>query len=153
MHPRELEQIVGGRLRRLPLPRAPETLLPRVLAAVQAWAQRPWYARAWFTWPAPLQLGSVIALVLLFLLTALILPAVQTMALGIFGGPVAAAATYLSAAWQGAAAATQTVRVLWRALAEPIAPYVFVVVVAMCLACGAFVTVISCVAIAGDAHR
>ena len=33
------------------LPRAPHTLLPRVLAAVQAWAQRPWYERAWFTWP------------------------------------------------------------------------------------------------------
>ena len=38
-------------LRRLPLPRAPQTLLPRVMAAVQAWAQRPWYTRAWFAWP------------------------------------------------------------------------------------------------------
>ena len=43
--------LVDRELRQLPSPRAPHTLLPRVLAAVEQWTRRPWYARAWFTWP------------------------------------------------------------------------------------------------------
>ena len=55
----DLERRVHDELRRLPAPLAPGTLLPRVLAAVDAWARRPWYARAWFTWPIGLRVASV----------------------------------------------------------------------------------------------
>src|SRR6478752_931002 len=58
----DLEALASRELRRLPLPRAPQTLLPRVLAAVDAWARRPWYMRAWFTWPLGWQ-GASLALV------------------------------------------------------------------------------------------
>jgi hypothetical protein len=56
----ELEQRMRDELARLPSPGAPPTLLPRVLAAVDAWVSRPWYARAWFTWPLGWQAVSVV---------------------------------------------------------------------------------------------
>ena len=153
MPPRDLEQTVGARLRQLPRPRAPETLLPRVLAAVQAWAQRPWYARAWLTWPAPLQIGSVAAFVVLAGLAAVLFPVVQGFAREIVAPPMARAMTYASALFQSAAAAAQATRLLWRALVEPLASYVFAVVVAICAACAAFATAINRVVIADHAHR
>ena len=47
MNPADLETLVDCKLKALPTPRAPHTLLPRVLAAVQEWTLRPWYTRAW----------------------------------------------------------------------------------------------------------
>src|SRR4051812_50169104 len=57
----DLERRVGDELRRLTSPQAPGTLLPRVLAAVDAWSRRPWYTRAWFTWPLGWQIASIAA--------------------------------------------------------------------------------------------
>ena len=51
MHPVELQRHIDRELKSLPVLPAPDTLLPRVLAAVRHWADRPWHARAWFTWP------------------------------------------------------------------------------------------------------
>src|SRR3954464_3399700 len=51
MEPDEAERLIDMRLRHLPQLRAPVTLLPRVMSAVHQWSDRPWYARAWFTWP------------------------------------------------------------------------------------------------------
>jgi hypothetical protein len=45
-------------LRRLALPSAPPTLVSRVMLAVNALDRRPWYARAWVTWPEPLRIAS-----------------------------------------------------------------------------------------------
>ena len=52
MDPDELASLIDRELRDLPGPRAPRSLLPRVLEAV-AEARRPWYARAWRTVAAP----------------------------------------------------------------------------------------------------
>jgi hypothetical protein len=60
----DLERLTGQKLRSLPPPRAPRTLLPRVMDAVRH-AARPWYQRAWFTWPAGWQAASVAALLVL----------------------------------------------------------------------------------------
>ena len=73
----ELEKHVDRALADLPPLTAPGTLLPRVLAAVQAWAERPWYQRAWLTWPAGLQAASVALLILLVAGGALAMPLVQ----------------------------------------------------------------------------
>src|SRR5262245_12551033 len=89
MHPSERDDIVGRSLRRLPSPRAPETLLPRVLAAVAAWAQRPWYERAWFTWPAPLQIGSIAVFVLLAGLALIAWPGVHVTLASAISAPAA----------------------------------------------------------------
>src|SRR4029450_4834111 len=83
-------------LRRLPSPVAPHTLLPRVLAAVDAWARRPWYTRAWFTWPAGGQVASIVAVLL-----------------------VAIGAWMLPAAPPSLVVTTNAGRVLWRTMVEP----------------------------------
>lgn len=111
----DLEQRVDRELRRLPAPRAPHTLLPRVLAAVEAWVNRPWYTRAWFTWPLGWQVASVALLVL-------------TVA-GVWMLPPAPPSVVVT---------TNAGRVLWRTIVEPFLAYAFVIVVIMCLACAAF---------------
>jgi hypothetical protein len=70
----ELEVRVHGALRALPPPRAPETLLPRVMEAVRRRAVQPWYERAWLTWPLGWRAASGLALALVILGLAWWLP-------------------------------------------------------------------------------
>jgi len=111
----DLERRVHHELQRLPMPMAPHTLLPRVLAAVDAWARKPWYTRAWFTWPIGWQIASVITLALV--------------AIGVWMLPPAPPSLVVT---------TNAGRVLWRTIVEPFLFYAFGVVVLMCLACAAF---------------
>lgn len=111
----DLERRVDRELQRLPAPRAPHTLLPRVLAAVEAWVDRPWYTRAWFTWPLGWQVASVALLAFAFVGVWLLPPA-----------PPSVVVT------------TNAGRVLWRTMIEPFLAYAFVIVVIMCVACAAF---------------
>jgi len=46
-----LEEFIHQALRQLPELEAPKTLAPRVLAALQAQADRPWWQQAWWNWP------------------------------------------------------------------------------------------------------
>ena len=55
-----LEQEIGRALRQLPLRRAPATLLPRVLAAIQAHAHQPWWQRPLATWPRWMQVITLV---------------------------------------------------------------------------------------------
>ena len=113
----ELETLVDRELRRLPQPRAPHTLLPRVMAAVEVWAQRPWYTRAWFAWPVGWRVASLAPLALLaYALWSWSLPAAP---------PTVVAATDAS-------------RVVWSALIEPLLPYILLVVLLMGVVCAAF---------------
>jgi hypothetical protein len=111
----DLERRMRDELTRLPSPVAPASLLPRVLAAVDAWVSRPWYARAWFTWPLAWQAASVVfvALALYATWVAPPLPA-SIVATGNAGG------------------------VIWRTLIEPLLGYVVGLVVLMGLACAVF---------------
>jgi len=52
-------------LKRLPDRPAPATLMPRVLAAIQARARLPWYRQDWSTWPRFAQGFSLAVLSLL----------------------------------------------------------------------------------------
>src|SRR5262245_1410096 len=54
-----LDASLDTALARLTAVRAPETLLPRVMAATGRLTARPWYARTWDTWPAAYQRVSV----------------------------------------------------------------------------------------------
>ena len=105
----ELETLVHRRLRQLPDPQAPQTLLPRVMAAVRAWSERPWYQRAWVSWPAALQAVSIAALA------------------AVIGGG------FLVVQWTERVAAPAIV--LWRTLVEPAAPYAFLAVLLLSLTC------------------
>jgi hypothetical protein len=111
----DLERRMRDELTRLPSPVAPASLLPRVLAAVDAWVSRPWYARAWFTWPLAWQAASVVfvALALYATWVAPPLPA-SIVATGNAGG------------------------LIRRTLIEPLLGYVVGLVVLMGLACAVF---------------
>ena len=62
--PDDLERLVDRALAELPTPRAPRSLRPRVLAAVEP---VPIVGRPWFTWPWPLQAAAVLGAVALAL--------------------------------------------------------------------------------------
>jgi hypothetical protein len=153
MHPADLETFVDGKLKERPMPRAPRTLLPRVLAAVQEWTLRPWYTRAWLAWPPGWQVASIAALVLLLVAGAMLIPSAQAAA-------GAAASTLASAGPMSEATAIarraevtiNAVRVLWRALGEPFVPYAFALVMLMCLACATFATALNRLALGREFH-
>jgi hypothetical protein len=75
MDPFELEQIADRALKALPTPRAPHTLLPRVMAAVAQLRPAP---RTWFTWRREWQLASIGALVALALGAAWLVTATRS---------------------------------------------------------------------------
>ena len=61
LHDHELDQDALTRaLVDLPAPAAPETLRPRVMAAIERIAARPWYARGWRAWPIAWQATSAV---------------------------------------------------------------------------------------------
>ena len=62
----ELETRIDRELKRLPELPAPPALLPRVLAVLGRQAVRPWYRRAWQTWPLGLQVASFAVLAAMF---------------------------------------------------------------------------------------
>ena len=148
MHPVDLETLVDRELRQLPALRAPHTLLPRVLAAVQQWSQRPWYARAWFTWPVAAQIASAAALVLIVATSALLITGAQLAV----DETSARLLSRLSPFAQSAEATVNAARVVWRALIEPLLVYAFGLVVLMCLACAAFGTALNHVAFRRAVH-
>ena len=80
MHRGETEPRIDRALRELPLLRAPDTLLPRVSAAVQAWIRRPWYERAWFTWPLALRVAGIATLALLLAGASVVAPDIFALA-------------------------------------------------------------------------
>jgi hypothetical protein len=140
MDPADLERLIDRELRALPAPRAPRTLLPRVMAAVEA-SRQPWYSRAWLTWPIGWQVASIALLLGVVAGTASLLPALRSAASVLsfvdgVGGGVAETARDVEVA-------TSAVRVLWRALVAPVVPYAFALVSLMCVACAVFGTALN----------
>lgn len=68
----DLEKLMERELRSLPAPSAPETLAPRVMAAIAARAALPWHRRTWFEWPRGWQIASAV-LTVAFLATLMTL--------------------------------------------------------------------------------
>ncbi len=148
MNPIDLETLVDRGLRKLPPPRAPHTLLPRVLAAVQRWSERPWYARAWFTWPVGGQIVSVAALMLILVGGALLMMTAQSA----FDQTTARLLSDVTPIAHRAEATLNAARVVWRAVIEPLTPYAFALVTLMCLACVAFGSALNHVAFRRAVH-
>ncbi len=147
MNEDDLERLAHRELRRLPAPRAPHTLLPRVMAAAEAWARRPWYARAWVTWPAGWQAVSIAALVLVVAGTVVLAPRVQVVAGAAISSVQARFVGEVLDVAQPVEATTASARILWRTLLEPLATYALVVVILMFLACAVFGTALNHVVI------
>jgi len=150
MQPVDPEAVVHRALNRLPLPRAPRTLLPRVLAAARALAERPWYTRAWLTWPIAWQAASVAALVLLVALGVRMAPLADTTLRGAAAAvpgdgvaPLVDAARRIDSAARSAAAVADAIWVAWRAVMLPGVIYGFGLLGLMCAVCTAFFATLS----------
>ena len=141
MDPADLERLVDRELRALPLPRAPRALLPRVMAAVEERAQRPWYTRAWLHWPVGWQFASALVLLGIVATGSVLLPQLRdaVMALTFVAnvrGDVAESARDVEVA-------TTAVRVVWRTLLAPVVPWAFGLITLMCAACAVFGTALN----------
>jgi hypothetical protein len=149
MNPIDLEQLVDAELKRLPTPRAPRSLLPRVLAAAAAQPQvAP--ARGWAAWSRVWQFaGGVVAMALivgLWKLVALVQPFAAELlpALGL------GRATTLT---RSADDAATVVRVLWDVLLQPVATYVSILAISFALACALLWSAVERLAPGGASQR
>ena len=138
MNPVELEDAIDRELKQLPAPRAPETLLPRVLAATVARPRARWFAQPWLGWPLGWQVASVAALVAIGVGLAMLVPALSQPS-----GP-APAATRLAApapagrigtAVEMMANGATLVRVLWQVVIAPVASSLLFLALVFSLAC------------------
>jgi hypothetical protein len=123
-------------LQALPTPRAPRTLLPRVMAAVEAQPE-PVRGRPWFTWAPEWQALSLTAVVVLVATAAFLAPYADvawTFGFGVLERvrPDAASGVHDAVAFATAA------RMLWQALFQPVLGYVVIWILLMSLACAAF---------------
>jgi hypothetical protein len=138
----ELESLADRKLKQLPLLGAPQTLLPRVLTAVQQWSTRPWYERAWFTWPAVWQMASVAGLILIVAGGNWLWQGMQPLAEGAVSALRPATAD-VAGVGQSVDLAITAARVVWHALLEPFIPYAFMLVALMSFVCAAVGTALN----------
>ena len=147
MPPSDLEDIVDRALKQLPAPRAPGTLLPRVMAAVEsgrveaAPARAP-RARPWVTWPIAWQVASITVAIALGVGVARLWPHVASVAAfsaTTFAGDAFAEISATAAETASTAATVASVtRIIWHALVQPLVGYVLVLILVMCAACATF---------------
>ena len=149
MNPIDLEQVVDAELKRLPTPRAPRTLLPRVLAAT-ATEPRPQPSRGWGAWPRLWQFaGGVVAAVVI----------VGAWRLAVIAQPFiaelwpSAGFGNATSVTRGAGDAATVVRVLWDVVLQPVATYVSVLAISFALACALLWSAVERLAPGGASHR
>ena len=143
MDPSNLERRIAWELAHLPSPAAPATLLPRVMAAVQAWATRPWYERAWTTWPIGWRVAALALFVVGAVGASLIVPAL-TSALQEAGTAVLAkVSSRVPDLGTRVEVISLAAPVLWRALIYRVLFIAFIVVAFMSLACAMVAAVLN----------
>jgi hypothetical protein len=145
MHPGDLEDVVDRALKRLPEPRAPHTLLPRVMAAVEderaarlAGSSRRTGARPWLSWPLASQVASLAVLVVLAMGIARLWPQAQDVFQQSAPPVLADVATSVGKIASTATTVASVTRIVWNALVQPLVAYVLVLVLVMCAACVTF---------------
>jgi hypothetical protein len=57
---RRLAERIHRELRQLPGLKAPETLVARVLTAIESRAHQPWWKKSWVNWPSSMRLAFVV---------------------------------------------------------------------------------------------
>lgn len=132
----DLERLLDRELKKLPAPRAPQSLLPRVMATASASPHRA-PATGWSTWSPGWQASSV-AVLLLFVATVAWL----------FSAPPAPVVETTRTAGEIAA----VMRVFWDVLLQPVATYIFVLGLSLALACAAAWAALE-LALGGASHQ
>jgi len=155
MDPLDLERLIDRELQDAPAPRAPETLLPRVMQAVRVAQQVP--ARpavtGWRTWPVAGQLAAAVGVLLLGMGLANVLPVLYELMNAALANPAAGTAgTRLAGVLQQLEAAASAARVLWRVI-EPVIVFACALITVMALACALFGTALGRVVALGGASR
>jgi len=135
MDPSNLERRIGWELAHLPTPAAPATLLPRVMAAVQAWATRPWYERAWATWPLGWQVASLALFAIGAVVASMVVPALSAAAQDVATAAMAKVSGRVPDLGLRLEVISLAAPVLWRALVYRVLFIAFIVVTFMSLAC------------------
>jgi hypothetical protein len=132
MNPIDLQQFVDAELKRLPTPRAPGTLLPRVLeATTHQTVKQP--GAGWSTWSRLRQGATAAAAALLVVAVWRLYPLAQPW-LSVLPGHATPVAPGVPDRVDDTAAA---VRVLWDVLVRPMATYLSVLLIAFAIACAA----------------
>jgi hypothetical protein len=136
MDPVDLDERLDRELRELPLPRAPRTLLPRVLAASaqQGASAKP---TGWSTWTVEWRIASVAVVAVLATVVSMLF---------------AAPPQRVSQATETAGEVATVVRVLWEVMLQPIATYLFILGVSLALACALAWAALDA-ALGGASHR
>jgi hypothetical protein len=138
MLPDDLEDVVDRALKGLPAPRAPRTLVPRVMAAVEAGRARKPRARPWLAWPLAWQVASVAVAIMLAVGMARLWPHAQGAVQQSVSPVLADASTSVAGIASKATTAASVIRIIWNAIVQPLVAYVLVLVLVMCAACAAF---------------
>ena len=114
----DLDEQLDRELKALPAPRAPRTLLPRVLAATVE--LKPGRASGWFTWPLQWRVASI---------------AVALLALAGAGQLLLTPPPSVSHAATTAGNVATVLRVFWDVMFQPVATYIFILGISLAFAC------------------
>jgi hypothetical protein len=137
-------------LRQLPAPRAPITLVPRVMAAIAAQQAA---ARSWFAWPLAWRIASIAALVLFAAGAVAAWPAIEAAGGWVASSTGAAAARARAQSALAFVDAVMTVASMtWTTILRPVAGYLLIWVGVMTAACAAFATAVGRIALGGASH-
>jgi hypothetical protein len=119
MDPADLDGLLDRELKQLPAPRAPQTLLPRVMAATAGRDVQSPEATGWLTWPLTWRVASVAAVALV--------------AYAAWWWLLSAPPSGVSEAAQTAGETATVARVIWDVLLQPVATYIFILGVSLAL--------------------
>ena len=133
MSPDDLSRLVDDALARLPAPRAPRTLRPKVMAAVAP----PVTGHPWFTWTWPAQAAAVVVVGLLLAGFSWIEPQLLTGVRDLVPDSLASLAAQFGAVAETGTAVGRVVQVTWSGVVLPIAKLVLLLTAALCTACAA----------------
>jgi hypothetical protein len=149
--PADLEHEIGRALDALPQPRAPRTLLPRVLAEVQAQGSTRPAHRPWFAW-SPLARTMLASVVLAGLTLGYWLWPFAGYAAALLPEPVQQAGRQADAVASMVDALLQVGSLVWQAVVGPIVKGVFTLTLMLCAACALFAAALGRIAL-GGAHQ
>jgi hypothetical protein len=141
----DLERHVHRDLARLPRPRAPRTLRPRVMEAVlPAVVGHPW-----FTWPWPLQMAAALMVVGLAAGVFWQWPVLMTALSSVVPESVQTSAGYLTSTAETASSVVRLLQLTWAGVVAPMAKLVLLLTVMLCTACAVCLAAFSRVALGG----
>ena len=142
----ELERRVHEALSGLPTLRAPRSLHPRVMAALEPSIT---VGRPWFTWPWPLQVAAMLLAVGVGGVGAWFWPTLVGSIGAMLPDSVQAGAGYVGGATESSAALVRVMELTWSAVVAPIAKLVLLLTVMLCTACAVCLAALSRVALGG----